>query len=35
MHRIAAALLIMAAPGAFAFTAAELADKNVAAKWGI
>jgi len=35
MHRIAAALLIMAAPGAFAFTAAELADKNVAAKGGI
>ena len=35
MHRIAAALLIVAAPGAFAFTAAELADKNVAAKGGI
>ena len=35
MHRIAAVLLIMAAPGAFAFTAAELADKNVAAKGGI
>ena len=35
MHRIAAALMIMAAPGAFAYTAAELAAKNVAAKGGI
>lgn len=35
MHRIVAALLIMAAPGAFAFTASELAAKNVAAKGGI
>ena len=34
MHRIAAALMIMAAPGAFAYTAAELAAKNVAAKGG-
>lgn len=34
MHRIVAALLIMAAPGAFAYTAAELAAKNVAAKGG-
>src|SRR5690349_9666642 len=35
MHRIAAALMIMAAPGAFAYTAAELAAKNLAAKGGI
>src|SRR5215831_21185435 len=35
MHRIAAALMIMAAPVAFAYTAAELAAKNVAAKGGI
>ena len=35
MHRIAAALMILAAPGAFAYTAAELAAKNVAAKGGI
>jgi outer membrane lipoprotein-sorting protein len=35
MHRIAAALLIMAAPGAFAYTASELAAKNIAAKGGI
>jgi hypothetical protein len=35
MHRIAAALLIMAVPAAFAYTASELADKNVAAKGGI
>src|SRR6516162_3815926 len=35
MHRIAAALLIMAAPAAFAYTATELAAKNVAAKGGI
>jgi hypothetical protein len=35
MHRIAAALMIVAAPGAFAYTAAELAAKNVAAKGGI
>ena len=35
MYRIAAALMIMAAPGAFAYTAAELAAKNVAAKGGI
>ncbi len=35
MHRIAAALLILAAPGAFAYTASELAAKNVAAKGGI
>jgi outer membrane lipoprotein-sorting protein len=35
MHRIAAALMIMAAPGAFAYTAAELAAKNVAAKGGV
>ena len=35
MHRIAAALMIMAAPGAFAYTAAELAAKNVAARGGI
>ena len=35
MHRIAAALMIMAAPGAFAYTAVELAAKNVAAKGGI
>ena len=34
MNRIAAALMIMAAPGAFAYTAAELAAKNVAAKGG-
>ncbi|HEY6823022.1 MAG TPA: hypothetical protein VI195_01170, partial [Steroidobacteraceae bacterium] len=34
MHRIAAALMLMAAPGAFAYTAAELAAKNVAAKGG-
>jgi len=34
MHRIAAALMLMAAPGAFAVTAAELAAKNVAAKGG-
>jgi outer membrane lipoprotein-sorting protein len=35
MYRIAAALMILAAPGAFAYTAAELAAKNVAAKGGI
>jgi outer membrane lipoprotein-sorting protein len=35
MHRIAAALLLMAAPGAFAYTASELAAKNVTAKGGI
>jgi outer membrane lipoprotein-sorting protein len=35
MHRIAAALLLLAAPGAFAYTAAELAAKNVEAKGGI
>ena len=35
MHRIAAALMIMAAPGAYAYTAAELAAKNVAAKGGM
>jgi outer membrane lipoprotein-sorting protein len=35
MYRIAAALMIMAAPGAFAYTAAELAAKNVTAKGGI
>ena len=35
MYRIAAALMIMAAPGAFAYTAAELAAKNVAARGGI
>jgi outer membrane lipoprotein-sorting protein len=35
MHRIAAALMIMAAPGAFAYTAAELAAKNVTAKGGV
>jgi hypothetical protein len=35
MVRIAAALMIMAAPGAFAYTAAELAAKNVTAKGGI
>ena len=35
MHRIAAALLIMAAPAAFAYTATELAAKNIAAKGGI
>jgi hypothetical protein len=35
MHRIATALMIMAAPAAFAYTAAELAAKNVAAKGGI
>ena len=34
MYRIAAALMIMAAPGAFAYTAAELAAKNVTAKGG-
>ena len=34
MLRIVAALMIMAAPGAFAYTAAELAAKNVAAKGG-
>ncbi len=34
MHRIAAALMIMAAPGAFAYTAAELAARNIAAKGG-
>ncbi|MBV8146746.1 MAG: hypothetical protein JO184_17270 [Gammaproteobacteria bacterium] len=34
MHRIAAALLLMAAPGAFAYTAAELAAKNIEAKGG-
>ena len=35
MVRIAAALMLMAAPGAFAYTAAELAAKNVTAKGGI
>jgi hypothetical protein len=35
MYRIAAALMIMAAPGAYAYTAAELATKNVTAKGGI
>jgi outer membrane lipoprotein-sorting protein len=35
MLRLAAALMIMAAPGAFAYTAAELAAKNVTAKGGI
>src|SRR5215472_15536159 len=35
MHRIAAALMLMAAPAAFAYTAAELAAKNVTAKGGI
>jgi outer membrane lipoprotein-sorting protein len=35
MHRIVAALLIMAAPAAFAYTATELAAKNIAAKGGI
>ena len=35
MHRIAAALLIMVAPGAFAYTASELAAKNVTAKGGV
>ena len=34
MHRLAAVLMIMTAPGAFAYTAAELAAKNVAAKGG-
>jgi len=34
MYRIAAALMLMAAPGAFAYTAAELAAKNVTAKGG-
>src|SRR5215472_10107021 len=34
MYRIVAALMILAAPGAFAYTAAELAAKNVAAKGG-
>src|ERR1700751_2958513 len=34
IHRIAAALLLMAAPGAFAYTASELAAKNVADKGG-
>ena len=34
MHRIAAALMIMLAPGAFAYTAAELAARNIAAKGG-
>src|SRR3974377_119181 len=35
MHRIAAALMLMAAPGAFAYTAPALAAKNVEAKGGI
>ena len=35
MYRIAAALMMMAAPGAFAYTAAELAAKNVEARGGI
>ena len=35
MHRIVAALLIVAAPAAFAYTATELATKNIAAKGGI
>ena len=35
MYRIAAALMMMAAPAAFAYTAAELAAKNVSAKGGI
>jgi hypothetical protein len=35
MYRIVAALMIMAAPGAFAYTAAELAAKNVSAKGGL
>jgi outer membrane lipoprotein-sorting protein len=35
MQRIAAALMLMAAPGAFAYSAAELAAKNVAAKGGV
>src|SRR6516164_1768832 len=34
MHRIAAVLMIVAAPGAFAYTAAELAAKNVTARGG-
>ena len=34
MYRIAAALMIVAAPGAFAYTAAELAAKNIAARGG-
>lgn len=34
MHRVAAALLLLAAPAAFAYTAAELAAKNVEAKGG-
>jgi hypothetical protein len=34
MFRTVAALMIMAAPTAFAYTAAELAAKNVTAKGG-
>src|SRR5215813_8270329 len=35
MHRLAAVLMILAAPGALAYTAAELAAKNVDAKGGM